>query len=137
MKHRRIIVNDLMQRGYVYLLTEPPGRNFHPLFRPDLTPKQMLELGVFGGKYMTDSPPSSRRAGSERPALRRTSRCQLELFRRKRLAAAFNLASEGMDLSRRPTRMVSVVLPLLSRPAAPTTNAKSSDGVPFDDISCN
>jgi hypothetical protein len=43
-----------MQTGYVYLLTEPVGRNFHPDFRPDLTPAEMLRLGVFGGKYMTD-----------------------------------------------------------------------------------
>jgi hypothetical protein len=43
-----------MQQGYAYLRTEPPGRNFHPDFRPELTPKEMLELGVFGGKYLTD-----------------------------------------------------------------------------------
>lgn len=54
MEKRRVVVNDLMQSGYVYYLTEPMGRNFHPDFRPDLTPKEMLELGVFGGKYMTD-----------------------------------------------------------------------------------
>ena len=40
--------------GYVYYRTEPVGRNFAPEFRPQLTPKQMLQLGVFGGKYMTD-----------------------------------------------------------------------------------
>lgn len=51
---RQIEVDDLMQKGYVYVLTEPPGRNFHPDFRPQLTPQQMLNLGVFGGKYMTD-----------------------------------------------------------------------------------
>ncbi len=54
MKQRRVEVNDFMQQGYVYFLTEPTGRNFHSEFRPDLTPKDMLELGVFGGKYMTD-----------------------------------------------------------------------------------
>lgn len=54
MQERRIQVNDLMQAGYSYLLTEPAGRNFHPDFQPELTPKEMLELGVFGGKYMTD-----------------------------------------------------------------------------------
>lgn len=51
---RRVTVNDRMQRGYVYELTEPAGRNFDPLFRPELTPRQLLGLGVFGGKYMTD-----------------------------------------------------------------------------------
>jgi hypothetical protein len=50
----RIIINDRMQHGYVYYLVEPAGRNFPPEFRPELTPKQMLQLGVFGGKYMTD-----------------------------------------------------------------------------------
>jgi hypothetical protein len=54
MKGRWIEVNDLMQWGYKYLLAEPSGRNFHPGFAPQLTPMQMLELGVFGGKYMTD-----------------------------------------------------------------------------------
>jgi hypothetical protein len=54
MKPRLAIVNDLMQQDYAYLVTEPMGENFHPDFRPELTPKEMLELGVFGGKYMTD-----------------------------------------------------------------------------------
>ena len=54
MKQRRILVNDLMQSNYSYVLSEATGKNFHPEFRPDLTPKDMLELGVFGGKYMTD-----------------------------------------------------------------------------------
>jgi hypothetical protein len=51
---KKIVVNDLMQQGYVYFCTEPAGRNFAPEFRPGLTPKEMLRLGVFGGRYMTD-----------------------------------------------------------------------------------
>lgn len=47
-------VNDKMQQNYSYYLTESIGRNFHPDFKPDLSPKEMLALGVFGGKYMTD-----------------------------------------------------------------------------------
>ncbi len=43
-----------MQKGYEYSLSEPVGKNFAKDFKPDLTPKQMLALGVFGGKYMTD-----------------------------------------------------------------------------------
>ncbi|MFA5089346.1 MAG: hypothetical protein WC552_09980 [Candidatus Omnitrophota bacterium] len=49
-----IVVRDKMQKGYRYALTEAPGENFDPRFRPELTPKQMLKLGIFGGKYMTD-----------------------------------------------------------------------------------
>jgi len=49
-----ITVNDKMQKEYHYELTEPIGANFDVNFAPDLSPKQMLELGVFGGKYMTD-----------------------------------------------------------------------------------
>jgi hypothetical protein len=50
----RVLVNDRMQTDYVYWLTEPMGANFFPDFRPELTPKEMLVLGVFGGRYMTD-----------------------------------------------------------------------------------
>jgi hypothetical protein len=51
---RIIIVNDRMQRGYRYALTAAMGRDFDALFEPQLSPKQLLELGVFAGKYLTD-----------------------------------------------------------------------------------
>lgn len=54
LRTRHVIVHDLMQKGYEYDLTQPEGKNFDPLFNPELTPSEMLELGVFGGKYLTD-----------------------------------------------------------------------------------
>ena len=53
---KRIIVDDVMQSGYGYERTEPEGRNFHPEFKPHLTPAEMLELGIFGGLYFEDIP---------------------------------------------------------------------------------
>ena len=38
-------VNDCMQKGYRYKLTDPVGRNFDPEFKPELTPAEMLALG--------------------------------------------------------------------------------------------
>jgi len=54
MQTKTIQVNDKMQKGYSYKLTEPVGKNFDRRFKPDLTPKEMLALGVFGGVYMRD-----------------------------------------------------------------------------------
>jgi hypothetical protein len=54
MRKRIVTVNDRMQKGYRYALTAPAGRSFDPAFTPDLTPREMLRLGIFGGKYMTD-----------------------------------------------------------------------------------
>lgn len=50
----KVVVHDRMQRGYTYYRTELPGKNFDSAFAPELTPQEMLALGVFGGKYMTD-----------------------------------------------------------------------------------
>jgi hypothetical protein len=55
MSRRWITVNDRMQRGYRYQLVARTGRDFDPAFTPELTPAEMLRLGVFGGRYMTDT----------------------------------------------------------------------------------
>jgi len=54
MKNKIVVVNDKKQKAYSYTISELEGKNFDPQFRPDLSPKEMLVLGVFGGKYMTD-----------------------------------------------------------------------------------
>ena len=51
---KTVYVNDKMQQDYIYSLSEKEGQGFHSEFEPELTPKEMLELGVFGGKYLND-----------------------------------------------------------------------------------
>jgi hypothetical protein len=51
--NKTIIVNDKMQTNYIYNRTEKIG-NLDMMFTPDLTPNQMLQMGVFEGKYMND-----------------------------------------------------------------------------------
>ena len=51
---KRVVVFDLMQKNYIYNLVCAEGKDFDENFKPELTPKEMLELGVFGGRYMTD-----------------------------------------------------------------------------------
>jgi len=42
-----------VRRGYSYVLAENPG-DLPADFRPDLTPAEMLMLGVFEGRYLND-----------------------------------------------------------------------------------
>ena len=51
--NKKVVINDKMQTGY-YFLTEKMGQNFDPRFKPELSPKKMLMMGVFGGRYMRD-----------------------------------------------------------------------------------
>jgi hypothetical protein len=53
MKPRTVVSSDPLQRGYAYELTEPLGKNFASDFRPQLTPAEMVKLGMFGGAYFT------------------------------------------------------------------------------------
>lgn len=54
MKRKTVVVHDRMQSGYRYERIEPAGKNFHRGFTPDLSPKDILEFGAFGGVYMRD-----------------------------------------------------------------------------------
>jgi len=47
-------VKDKMQSGYSYVIAAPAGKNFAPDFKPHFSPKEMLKLGVFEGKYCND-----------------------------------------------------------------------------------
>jgi hypothetical protein len=47
-------VNDKMQSGYCYRLLAEEGKGYPSEFQPFFSPKEMLELGVFEGKYCND-----------------------------------------------------------------------------------
>jgi hypothetical protein len=53
---KQMTVHEDYQTGYTYSLVEKPGENFAPDFHPDLTPKEMLQLGIFGGHYFYEPP---------------------------------------------------------------------------------
>ena len=52
---KTVVASNDLQKKYRYTLTEPIGKHFDPRFKPQLTPKEMLALGVFGGVYLRDS----------------------------------------------------------------------------------
>lgn len=52
--NKQVTVTDKMQKEYTYTISEPIGKNFAAEFKPELSPKEMLKMGVFGGVYMRD-----------------------------------------------------------------------------------
>lgn len=54
MSLKKIVVNDKMQKNYTYFLEAPYGKITDPDFKPELSPAQMLKMGVFEGKYLND-----------------------------------------------------------------------------------
>lgn len=51
-----IRVDEAYQSGYQYTLTQPMGKNFDPKFEPEISPSEMLHLGIFGGDYFNSVP---------------------------------------------------------------------------------
>ncbi len=56
MTSMKVVVEELYQSGYSYELQEDIGSGFDSIFRPELTPKEMLKLGIFGGDYFQEFP---------------------------------------------------------------------------------
>lgn len=55
MRYQRTIeVNDKMQTGYSYNLSAKIGEGFSPDFKPFYSPAEMLNMGIFEGKYCND-----------------------------------------------------------------------------------
>lgn len=90
-----VTVDDSMQTGYRYVIEAPSGGGFAPGFAPHFTPAEMLELGVFEGKYCNDCRPelpaewfeNGRISDRADPSLNRfgvKSRQSLSVWREKR-----------------------------------------------------
>lgn len=71
------------ETGYRYIRTEPEGKNFDLSFKPELTPKQMLQLGVFCGAYYKKIPKEFPRTWFEHALLSKTGEpdCALNFFK--------------------------------------------------------
>lgn len=81
MGKRHVRVHDKMQKDYRYELSARAGQDFDPEFTPDLTPAEMLRLGVFCGKYMTDCTKEFPKSWFERAKLSPQGRdCSLNYF---------------------------------------------------------
>jgi hypothetical protein len=118
MPRRIVVVNDKMQRGYRYELVAPSGRGFDPDFSPELTPREMLRLGVFCGKYMTDTRrefPKSWFAGAK--LAKRGRDYSLNFFGVDASQPLSVWRKKGWIHPDDPARLVPVVLPLLYGPA--------------------
>lgn len=77
--NKKVTVKNIMQNDYTYFLTEKAGNNFHPDFKPDLTPKVMLELGIFGGIYFSDKPKEYPKTWFDRAKISRDGKRHKEL----------------------------------------------------------
>ena len=82
MRQRSVVVNDKMQQGYRYALSAPAGCDFDPEFKPELTPREMLRLGVFWRQIYDRHPEGvSRELVRAAPSLAPRQRdCSLNFF---------------------------------------------------------
>jgi hypothetical protein len=137
-RKRTIVVNDKMQRGYRYDLTAPSGRNFDSEFRPQLTPAEMLRLGAFCGKYLTDCKAEFPRSWFSRAKLaKERSDCSLNYFGVDASQPLSVWRKKGwMDSSRRSSRLVPVVFPLLSRPPSSRRGRTADQTLEGDPPAC-
>ena len=52
----RVRVRTGPQAGYSFETVAPEGGEFDPAFQPDLSPREMLAIGVFSGRYFPELP---------------------------------------------------------------------------------
>ncbi len=112
-----------MQHKYAYNCVVPIGKEFDPEFRPQLSPKEMLALGVFGGVYMRDCkdefPKDWYKKCKVCTGRYKKTHLFLELFWKECQPATISMEEKRMDIQRGSTWMVPMVLPILYGSEAP------------------
>jgi hypothetical protein len=95
-----IRVNDRMQKRYSYVIEARPGRDFASGFTPFYTPKEMLALGVFEGKYCNDCRRDLPESWFKGAKLAMVADPSLNCFRRRLLPTAPAPGAAAMVLRR-------------------------------------
>jgi hypothetical protein len=103
-RNKVVLVNDRMQKGYHYELVARIGQDFRSDFRPELTPKEMLSLGIFCGKPTAKK--NFQPTGSREQAVARAPRLLAQLFRSECQSATIGMASGGGCQKRTLGRLV-------------------------------
>jgi hypothetical protein len=129
-KSKFITVNDSVQKGYRYELSAPLGRGFDAEFNPELTPQQMLALGVFCGKYMTDT----QRAGSSAPSFHHPAVIVRSIISVLMLAGRFRIGEkeDGSTPTIREVGFNGIAVTTWVAECQRKTGAKLGAGRPFD-----
>lgn len=111
--NKKIVVNDKMQKNYTYYLTQPMGQNFSSMFHPQLTPQEMLEMGVFWGKYMTDCQKEFPLSWFKNAKLSPKKESKNKFFQSKRVAVIKNSTRKMTNIFWRSERVVPTILQIL------------------------
>ena len=127
--NRKVVVNDRMQRGYVYYRTEPHRSKLCPGVPAAAHSQANAGTGCIRRQVHDRRP---RRVSGQLvrscEALRRTPRRASQLLRRQRLAVARRVAAQGLDPSSGSAWLVPMVLPVLHGPPDRGRRAGRSDG---------
>ena len=91
--------------------------DFYMDFKPELTPKQMLEYGVFGGSYLGNTINEYPKSWFKKAKISKFFNVDLNCFKIRSGQSLKEWKKKRLDNVRRSKGLVSVVLPIHNRKA--------------------
>ena len=88
------------------------SNDFYKIFKPDLTPKQMLTYGVFGGSYLGKTISEYPKSWFIRAKISKTFNVDLNYFQIRAGLSLKEWQKKGLDYGRGSEGLVSMVLSL-------------------------